>query len=109
MRRRCQRGLQLVVRSQSLVESAAARPRASAFGADAYPSLALKAALLHSLVRNQALVDGNKRLAWLATVVFSDVNTGTAELSDEGAFNLVIQAAEGSLDVEQISPQLCTR
>lgn len=57
------------VRDVSLLDSAAARPRSSAFGEDAYPSLELKAAaLLHSVARNHALADGNKRLAWLATV-----------------------------------------
>ena len=63
------------VRDVGLLDSAAGRPRSSAFGADAYPSLALKAAaLLHSLARNHALVDGNKRIAWLSTVVFLDIN-----------------------------------
>jgi hypothetical protein len=31
-------------------------------------------ALLHSVARDHSLVDGNKRLAWLAAVVFLDVN-----------------------------------
>lgn len=95
------------VRDVGLIDSAAARPRASAFGEDAYPTLALKAAaLLHSLVRNHALVDGNKRLAWLATVVFLDVNACRTELSDDEAFDLVMDAAEGKMDVEQIAVRL---
>ncbi len=95
------------VRDVGLVDSAAARPRASAFGEDAYPTLALKAAApLHSLVRNHALVDGNKRLAWLAAVVFLDLNDSGTELSDDEAFTLVMEAAEGKLDVEQIAARL---
>jgi hypothetical protein len=39
--------------------------------------------LLHSLVRSHALVDGNKRLAWLATAVFLDVNEIPVTLGDE--------------------------
>ncbi|MBV9119453.1 MAG: Fic family protein, partial [Chloroflexi bacterium] len=63
------------VRDLGLLDSAAARPRSSVFGQDAYADLTLKAAaLLQSLCRNHALVDGNKRLAWLATVVFLDLN-----------------------------------
>ena len=63
------------IRDVGLLESASARPPASAFGVDAYPDLWTKAAaLLHSIVKNQALVDGNKRLAWLATAVFVDLN-----------------------------------
>ena len=60
------------LRDRGLLESDVARPQASAFGADAYPDLVSKAAaLLHSLVMNHAFVDGNKRTAVLATLVFS--------------------------------------
>lgn len=56
-----------------LLESACAPPRPSLFGADAYPTFAGHAAALpHSNVENHALIDGNKRLGWLATVVFAD-------------------------------------
>jgi len=58
------------VRDVGLLDSALARPRSSTFGEDAYPTTTLKsAALLHSIVNNHVLVDGNKRLAWFATVV----------------------------------------
>jgi death-on-curing protein len=97
------------VRDVGLLDAAAARPRSSAFGADAYPSLELKAAaLLHSLVRNHALADGNKRLGWLATVVFLDLNGHPVELDDDTAFGLVMAAAEGRLDVEDIAERLRT-
>jgi len=95
------------VRDVGLLDSAAARPPASAFGEDAYPTLALKAAaLLHSLARNHALVDGNKRLAWLATVVFLDLNASGTELSDDDAFTLVMDASQGRLDVERVATRL---
>lgn len=95
------------VRDIGLLDAAAARPRSSAFGSDAYPTLELKAAaLLHSLVRNHALVDGNKRLAWLATVVFLDLNERTVALDDDEAFTLVMEAAGGMLDVEEIAERL---
>lgn len=95
------------VRDVGLLDAAAARPRSSAFGSDAYPGLELKAAaLLHSIVRNHALVDGNKRLAWLATVVFLDLNGKPVEMDDDSAFELVMGAAEGSLDLEGIAARL---
>lgn len=95
------------VRDIGLLDAAAARPRSSVYGTDAYPSLELKAAaLLHSLVRNHALVDGNKRLAWLATVVFLDLNGRRVELGDDEAFELVMNAAAGKLDVEGIAERL---
>jgi death-on-curing protein len=92
------------VRDLGLLDSAAARPRASAFGEDAYPTLALKAAaLLHSIARNHALVDGNKRLAWLATVVFLDINGHATDIDDEAAFSLVMRVAAGDDDVRAIA------
>jgi death on curing protein len=95
------------VRDLGLLDSAAARPRSSAFGADAYPTLDLKAAaLLHSIARNHALVDGNKRLAWLATVVFLDINRHRTDLDDETAFALVMSVAEGSDDLAEIAERL---
>ena len=87
------------VRDLGLLDSAAARPRSSAFGHDAYPDLPSKAAaLLHSVACNHALVDGNKRLAWLAAVVFLDINGVEVSLSDDEAFDLVMAAASGTLD-----------
>lgn len=95
------------VRDVGLLDSAAARPRSSAFGDDAYPGLDLKAAaLLHSIARNHALVDGNKRLAWFAAVVFLDLNGHAPELEDQGAFELVMDAAQGTVDVEKIAARL---
>ena len=95
------------VRDVGLLDSAGARPRSSALGEDAYPSLDLKAAaLLHSIARNHALVDGNKRLAWLATVVFLDLNDHAPDLDDDAAFDLVIDAAQGSVEVEEIAARL---
>lgn len=95
------------VRDVGLLDSAAARPRSSAFGQEAYPTLALKAAaLLHSLARNHALVDGNKRLAWLATVVFLDLNSQRTRLSHDEAFDLVMDVSKGVVDVDEIATRL---
>jgi death-on-curing protein len=95
------------VRDIGLLDSAVGRPRSSVFGQDAYPAIELKAAaLLHSLCCNHALVDGNKRLAWLAAVVFLDVNGHVVEMADDDAFALVMEVAEGTLDVEQIARRL---
>lgn len=95
------------VRDIGLLDSATARPRSRAFGEDAYPTLAHKAsALLHSVARNHALVDGNKRLAWLATVVFLDLNKHQPDLTDDDAFRLVMDVAEGKVEVAEISSLL---
>ena len=80
-----------------LLDSAAGRPRSSAFGQEAYPTLELKsAALLHSLARNHPLVDGNKRLAWLATYVFLAKNGVVLEADDDPAYDLVVGVASST-------------
>ena len=95
------------VRDLGLLESAAARPRTSVFGEDAYADLPTKAAaLLESIVRNHALVDGNKRLGWLALVTFVALNGVRLDVPDDEAYDLVIGVAEGRLDVGGISAQL---
>lgn len=101
-------GEDLVVGDYGLLESALARPRASAFGQDAYPDLHLKAAsLLHSLARNHALVDGNKRLAWTACRTFLAVNGQWISAPEDERFNLVIRVATAVVaDLEQIAEQL---
>jgi death-on-curing protein len=95
------------VRDVGLLDSAVARPRSSAFGEDAYSSISLKAAaLLHSITNNHALIDGNKRLAWLATTVFLDLNGLAPDLSYDEAFDLVWEIASTSVDVEVIAAKL---
>ncbi len=96
------------VRDVGLLESAVARPQATAFGADAYPDLDGKAAaLLHSLARNHALVDGNKRLALAALIAFYGVNGRRLTLANADAYDLVIDVAAGHLDsVEEIAGRL---
>lgn len=95
------------VRDIGLLDSAMHRPRFTAFGEDAYPTVALKAAaLLQSLTKNHALVDGNKRLAWLCTVVFSDLSGHQPDLTDDEAFQLVWDVASTELDVAEIAERL---
>ena len=84
------------VRDHGLLQSALARPQASAFGSDAYPSLEEKAAaLLHSLARNHALVDGNKRLALAGTIAFLGINGMRLTLTNDAAYELVMTVAAG--------------
>jgi death on curing protein len=85
------------IRDLGLLDSAVSRPRSSAFGEDAYQTLSLKtAALLHSMTKNHALVDGNKRVAWLSTVVFCDLNGFAPNITDDDAFQLVWDVASSA-------------
>ncbi len=95
------------VRDLGLLESAVHRPQASIFGEDAYPDMDAKAAvLLESLVGNHALVDGNKRIGWLATVVFYDINGTRLEVPDDDAYDLVIAVASSQIDYAAVAQQL---
>jgi death-on-curing protein len=98
------------VRDVGLLESAVHRPRASVLGQDAYPDLSSKAAaLLHSLAGNHPLVDGNKRLAWLATYVFVAKNGIVLDPNDDAAYEFVIAVADGSIDdVDEIAAVLAS-
>ena len=92
-------GVEVVVRDLGLLESALGRPRATVFGEDAYADLHSKAAaLLHSLARNHALVDGNKRLAWAAAAVFLGINGQRVDATNDEVFDLVLAVASGELD-----------
>lgn len=95
------------VRDAGMLASAAARSSTTVFGADAYPTFAAKAAaLMHSLARNHALVDGNKRLAWSATRAFSLLNGHDLRYEIDSAEVLVLQVAAGGLDVQQVAAWL---
>jgi death-on-curing protein len=96
------------LRDVGLLESAAARPQSSAFGEDAYPSLHSKAAaLLHSIARNHALVDGNERLALAAGLAFYGLNGVRMTMTNDETYELVVAVAAGNADdVEVVAKRL---
>ncbi len=98
-------GPEVAVRDYGLLEAAVTRPQATAFGKDAYPSLDAKAsALLHSLARNRALIDGNERLALAAVIAFYGLNGRRLMFTNDQAYDLVMKVAAGELDqVEAIT------
>ncbi len=96
------------IRDVGLLGSAAARPQATAFGHDAYPDVITKAAaLLQSIVNNHALIDGNKRLGWLATAVFLELNGFNAsKISNDDVYDFVIWIASTNPPLEDITTRL---
>ena len=89
----------VTVRDVGLLEAAAVRPQTSVGAAEAYPDLITKAAaLLHSLARNRALLDGNKRLALAGVIVFLGVNGVRLAATNNDAHDLVMSVATGDLD-----------
>ena len=96
------------IRDAGLLASAAARPQASAFGVDAYPDIWTKAAaLLQSIVKGHPLIDGNKRLGWLATAVFLELNgVGVTSAANDDVYGLVMHVASEAPDIEEIANRL---
>ena len=101
-------GERIPVRDVGLLGAAAARPQVSAFGEDAYPDVWTKAsALLHSIVNNHPLIDGNKRLGWLAASVFLELNDASVRTAaNDDVYELVMAVAAGALSVDHIAAAL---
>jgi death-on-curing protein len=96
------------IRDIGLLQSAVERPRSTAFGDEAYPDLDAKAAaLIHSIVAGHPLVDGNKRLGWVAVRLFYRMNDTDVHPDADAAYELIVEVAEGSIrDVPQIADRL---
>lgn len=96
------------VRDIGLVQSAIERPRATAFGEEAYPDIDTKAgALLHSIIAGHPLVDGNKRLGWVAVRLFYRMNGADIHPDPDDAYALVVAVASGEMrDVREIAKTL---
>jgi death on curing protein len=96
------------IRDMGLLGSAAARPQTTAFGEDAYPDIWAKAAaLLQSVVKNHPLIDGNKRLGWLSTAVFLELNdVAIHRAPTDDVYEFVMGIAAGSRTIEQIADGL---
>ncbi|MGH3982526.1 MAG: type II toxin-antitoxin system death-on-curing family toxin [Pseudonocardiaceae bacterium] len=101
-------GGEVAVRDHGLLASALARPQTTVFGADAYDTVEDKAAaLLHSLARNHALVDGNKRLALAALIAFLGVNGRKLTFSNNQAYDFVMSVATGEVqDIAAIADHI---
>jgi len=98
----------LPIRDVGLLGSAAARPQTIAFGEDAYPDLWAKAAsLLQSILKDHALVDGNKRLGWLATATFFEINgISVTHVVNDAVYDFVIAVTVGHDEVDEIARSL---
>jgi death-on-curing protein len=96
------------IRDIGLLGSAVARPQTTVGGVAAYPSIWSKAAaLLQSIVVNHALIDGNKRLGWLATAVFLEINDASvAGATNDEVYTLVMSVASSAASVDDLASQL---
>jgi death-on-curing protein len=86
------------VRDMGLLNSAVLRPQTTFAGEYAYRDIyEMAGALLQSIVGNHALIDGNKRLGWLSTAVFLEINgVSVAQLTNDQVYDLVLWVAASS-------------
>jgi len=92
------------IRDEGLLESAAMRPQTTIYGEDAYPAFEEKvASLIHSLARNHALIDGNKRIAWSAGRIFCLMNGRDLIMPIDEAEKMILDISKGVIDVADIA------
>ena len=101
-------GTPVPIRDVGLLGSAVARPQTTVGGRDAYPDVWTKAAaLLQSIVNNHALIDGNKRLGWLATAVFLELNgIDITAAANSDVYDLVIDVASRQSSIDDLATRL---
>lgn len=84
--------------SEEKLEAALARPKASAFGEPAYPTLSTKAAAyLESFAIGHPFLDGNKRAALAAVLAFLELNGADRVVDPDSIADLVLAVAKGAL------------
>ena len=95
------------VRDRALLESAVAAPQATFGGESVFKDIVeVAAAYLFYVCRNHPFLDGNKRAALGACVVFLRLN-GRTPAADSGKWEtLTIKVADGSLDRHQVTAHL---
>ncbi len=97
------------VRSLAALESAVLQPRATFDGAELYPSLIEKAAILgYLLIRNHPFIDGNKRIGHAALEVFLVVNGYEIDAEVDEQEQLILAVASGTVTKEQFTAWLAT-
>lgn len=101
------RGLGFHVRDLGLLDSALVRAQTRLYGQDAYPTLQLKAAaMVHSVINNHPMVDGNKRSAWVILNFFLVLNNRQLRSSQDNAYEFIMSIAEKRIELEEIAAWL---
>lgn len=89
---------------RDVLESAMHAPFSGFGDVEAFPTLAQKAArLAFGIAEAQAFTDGNKRLAWEATLVFLDINGAGLDLDHDRAADLIWGIGEKSVTLEDLT------
>ncbi|MEG3850565.1 type II toxin-antitoxin system death-on-curing family toxin [Microcoleus sp. herbarium19] len=93
------------VRDEGLLESALAQPQATFGGEYLHRTIAEQAAYLYHIAMNHPFIDGNKRSAFAVTDTFLRLNGFYLDLTDDRAYDLVMQVARGTMTKEELSTE----
>ena len=86
-----------------MLDSALNAPFQTFGGQSLYPSIVDKASrLFYGLVKNHGFIDGNKRVAAHALIVFLRVNSFDLQASDDEFFQVTMKTAAGNFSADQI-------
>jgi len=95
------------VRSLGALESALNSPLATFDGADLYPDIVEKVAmLLNSITNNHPFIDGNKRTAFVVTATILEDNGYKTQFTQEEVVSFMLQIAQGNVNQTEIKQWL---
>ena len=95
------------IRDRSLLESAVAAPRATAYGKSPFKSLPdVAAAYMYYLCRNHPFVDGNKRVAMTAAIVFLRLNGIEPAADSDAWYSIAMDSANSRIDRDAVAKRL---
>jgi death-on-curing protein len=95
------------VRDSGLLESALAQPQATFAGELLHPTIDKQAAAyLYHLAMNHPFIDGNKRTAFAVMDTFLRVNGYSLNLTNEQAYDLVMQVAQSQMSKSDLAGYL---
>lgn len=91
------------IRDEGMLDSALESPFQSFGGEELYPSIQAKAArLCYGLVKNHAMVDGNKRIGAHTMLVFLAVNGYELKYTQNELADLILDVADGKKVYEDL-------
>ena len=91
------------VRDIGMLQSAVSRPKVTFEGRDLYSDIYSKAAaMMHSLIQNHPFLDGNKRTAIAAAVLFLQLNAYEFNATNQEVEIFTLSVAKGEKDLEEI-------
>ena len=95
------------VKFPDLLDSAVNRPKQSAFGEDAYPTVFAKAAaLLESLAQNHVFHNANKRTAFLSALQFLSYSGYAFAMDQKQAEDFAVDVVNHKYTFEQLADMI---